>query len=165
MGDISWYELFVNFRIVTQSFVPINTGTDKAHPRWELPEHRPSLAITPQPACLVLRNFTCSLAYLAQLLETRVFPAEPKIQVETLPSALKGQAAQLSGLDRRPVMKAARQTAAILRHHTPSVNRRMLGALPDIPKLPPEVWVPLQDGDLPELCAKKKNVHKRWMRS
>ena len=165
VGDISWYELFVNFRIVTQSFVPINTGTDKAHPRWELPEHRPSLAITPQPACLVLRNFTCSLAYLAQLLETRVFPAEPKIQVETLPSALKGQAAQLSGLDRRPVMKAARQTAAILRHHTPSVNRRMLGALPDIPKLPPEVWVPLQDGDLPELCAKKKNVHKRWMRS
>ena len=70
-GDVSFYELYINFCICTQSVLPVNEGT-KYQPRYVLPDQKPEIALVPQPAALVLRNWATALVYLAKLVQQPV---------------------------------------------------------------------------------------------
>ena len=162
-SDVTWYELYVNFRLVTQSFVPINQGT-KYLPKYVTPDHEPALAFTPTSAAQVLRNFKDSLEYLSTLVDAPLWPATKIATAVTMCKALRRLKTQLGGLNIRPTMQFAEQTAQIIVESTPNFDG-VLWALPTVPKVEPLIKIPLQADDDPSCChlakSRFKNFHRK----
>ena len=73
--DITWFELYLDFRISTQRNVPWNQGGTCDAPRYAM-DPQPGYEIVPQPPLQqTLRNFASSVSHLATHLESRVLPS------------------------------------------------------------------------------------------
>ena len=162
-SDVTWYELYVNFRLVTQSFVRINQGT-KYQPKYVTPDHEPALAFTPVPAAQVLRNFKDSLEYLSTLVDAPLWPATKIATAVTMCKVLRRLKTKLGGLNIRPTMQFAEQTAQILVESTPNFDGEKLWALPTVPKVEPLIKIPLQAEDDPSGCLLAKGRFKTFHR-
>ena len=68
--DITWFELYLDFRIATQRNVPWNQGGTCDAPRYAM-DPQPGYEIVPRPP---LRNFASSVSHLAIHLGARVLP-------------------------------------------------------------------------------------------
>ena len=145
---LAWARLlqfYINFCICTQSVLPVNEGT-KYQPRYVLPDQKPEIALVPQPAALVLRNWATALAYLAKLVQQPVLQGNNISKTFTLCSLLRKRGVDLAGISVRPVMPQADLTAEVLGSKTPHVSVQGLWALPHIPKVPALIDIPLIQG-------------------
>ena len=73
---ITWFEMLLNFRVVTQSTVPVNLGTAQ-RPIHALPEQSEVARLTPKSWKRELHSFEASLRTLRLILNGPIFPCEP----------------------------------------------------------------------------------------
>ena len=72
--DITWFELYLDFRIATQRNVPWNQGGTCDAPRYAM-DPQPGYEIVPRPPLQqTLRNFASSVSHLATHLSARALP-------------------------------------------------------------------------------------------
>ena len=73
---ITWFEMLLNFRVVTQSTVSVNLGTAQ-RPIHALPEQSEVARLTPKSWKRELYSFEASLRTLRLILNGPIFPCEP----------------------------------------------------------------------------------------
>ena len=80
--DVTWYELLLNFKLTTQSRVPVNLGT-KNHVQYAVPDVDQRALLIPLPLAREMRNFRDSLCVLEKILQTQLFPADTTQKAQT----------------------------------------------------------------------------------
>ena len=129
---ITWFELYVNFRIVTQSEIPTNLSKDSKKPKYYTPEQNSDVLLLKLSEKAIRRLWVDSMRTVSHLLQSPLFPSCVRSLQKILPIDYG------SGLSQRPEMLRSIETAATVQKAVLSTSKpgRFGGAgTPDVPKL------------------------------
>ena len=151
---ITWFELYVNFRVVTQSEMPINVSKDSNRPEYYMPQQNPDVLLLTVSERGMGRMWLESLRTLALLVNQPLFPCAESNWVRALQKILPIDHG--SGLAQRPQLLRPTQTYVTVQNAILSTCRpgRFGGVgVPDIPILQPEVLIEMPKEEKPNLTA------------
>ena len=154
---VTWFELYVNFRIVTQSEIPTNLSKDSKKPKYYTPEQNSDVLLLKLSEKAIRRLWVDSMRTVSHLLRRPLFPYSEASCVRSLQKILPTDYG--SGLSQRPEMLRSLETAATVQKAVLSTCKpgRFGGAgAPDVPKLIPLAHVPMPITELPDVAAALK---------
>ena len=107
---VTWFELYVNFRIVTQSEIPTNISKDSKKPKYYTPEQNSDVLLLKLSEKAIRRLWVDSMRTVSHLLQSPLFPYPEASCVRSLQKILPIDYG--SGLSQRPEMLRSIETAA-----------------------------------------------------
>ena len=137
--EISWLELYQNFRIATQTDVPVNIAK---HPGkdWRLRDNHSEALLVPQPLSSRIIAFQQVCAGIQEVLPYPLMHAEDTPRVNSV--RLLGFGGKFAGLKKRPWMPYLAHTiSSIQACKTGPLAQQQLKAVPEVPVAPPLIDV------------------------
>ena len=153
--DISWLELYQNFRIATQTDVPVNIAK---HPGkdWRLRDNHSEALLVPQPLSTRIIAFQQVCARIKEVLPYPFMHAEDTSRVNSV--RLLGFGGRFAGLKKRPWMPYLPQTVTSSQAcKTGPLAQHALKAVPEVPVAPPLINIKIHEAETQRSVGQRRD--------